>query len=576
MLLAKLMEGIVTTREVSYNLAGVVRNMSLPVAGTTIVVYDYWNTGSGLSRHFLAEQNTGVRGEFSFDVRKGIYSIEVIPNRDTRFARQSIDIIKVIGNTSLTINLKHGCTYQGKVKTFSGDVVAGCQLLFIGIEPEPVRATEFAGADGYFSVTLPKGKYHVACKNPMPDKTAVKLSSESFLSPTLQVLELWRDRREDIALPEMVAFKGAVTNAEGHPVPAARVNVTPSAPADPAFASDIDLKGVCFTDKKGQFQCMVEPANYDVKVEPGPESHLSERQVSAILVDQARTRTYSLGQGYRIEGQVTFDGSPVSNALVSVLGGKIDSFTLTDDEGMYSFSLSGGKYQISVNAQPDSLARLPFRLLSPYTCPVNLAEDTEINVSLQQGVVLSGVVADKHGNPLPGVQLALYENKGDRIDTTAGVQQPLTFSITGDDGSYEFRVSEGKYWLIINNQQATAQAVTIMDRDVTENLVWQTGCLVNFKVVSEFDEPISHCIVYCEEYAASVGVEPQELFHATTNDDGTCNIVVQSGIYSFRFAPPEQGSFEEKTLRQFSVSTDVQRKVKLAMKQVAAKSEMSK
>jgi hypothetical protein len=540
--------------------------MSLAVAGTTIVLYDYWSTGTGLVRHYLAEQVTGPKGDFSFDVRKGIYSLEVVPNKDTRFARQSFDTIKVSTNTTQTINLKHGCIYSGTVRTASGDIVPNCQLQFFCLEPEALTACDSARDNGAFEITLPKGKYYVACKHtPISDNDGKKSGKQAFVCSTLNIVELWKDVRQDLVLPEQVAFRGVVTNAEGHPVQGVRVTISPSAAIELAF--NPELQGICFTDKAGHFECLVEPGIYDVKLEPGPDSHLSERRVGSIPVDQARTRTYSLGQGYRLYGQITFEGEPVINALVSVSGGKIDSSVLTDDQGWYSFSLSGGRYEITVTAQPDSLARLPFRLLAPHTCSMNLAEDTELDIALLQGVMISGRVVDKLDRPRPGAELALYQDKGAPINTTASTQRALAFGITGDDGSYEFRVLPGNYWLIVNNQQATAKQLEAGNEDLQHDLSWQTGCLVSFAVVSELDEPIPHCAVFYEQYGDN-GQHPEEAPHVRAGDDGICNIVMEAGIYAFRFDPPEQGSFQGKQIRQLSINSDIRRKIRLGLKEV--------
>ena len=565
-----------TTREVSFNLAGSVRNMGLPVAGTTIVLYDYWSTGRGLRRHYLTEQVTGAKGDFSFDVRKGIYSLEVIPNRDTRFARQSIETIKVGNNTTLTVQIKNGCLVSGKVRTASGEACADCELLFFGVEPEPVRATEAVAADGSFSISLPKGRYEVACRSLSSglkragSNGAKKTSNTTFLSTTMTVLDVERDLRgEDLALPEMVPFKGTVTNPEGHPVADVKVTVRKTQPEEGLYAAEAALAGVCHTSKAGNFECFVEPGLYDVRLEPGPDSHLSERQVSSILVDQARSRTYSLGAGYRLAGCITFNGEPVKNALVTVHGAKTDSSVLTDDDGAYAFALSGGKYVLGVTAQPDSLARLPFRLLAPFSCELKLAEDTLRDISLVEGISVSGTVTDGSGNPRPGVHLSLFLDTGIGVDTTSGAQRALTFGITGDDGSYEFRVAPNKYWLVVNNQQSTAKAIETGDSDLQDDIQWHSGCMVDFDIVSEFDEPIANCQVICHSYAAGTDAG-SELVQGSSNELGACRMSMPAGIYSFRFEPPAHGSFQPKMIRQLSVSSDVRRKVKLSPKSVAA------
>jgi hypothetical protein len=553
-----------TTREVSYNLAGIVRNQGLPVAGTTIMLYDYWSTGSGLVRHFLTEVTTGAKGEYSFDVRKGIYSVEVVPNRETRFARLSFDAVKVTNNTTLNVSLKHGSTYSGRVRTESGDSLAKCELLFFGIEPEVVRAKEPVGAGGAFSVAVPKGRYYVACKQIVEGETGGQIG---FLYANMHVVDLYGDLKEDFVVPDLVPFKGVVTNNDGHPILGVRAMITSSGASENPYDEEAQLKAVAFTNKKGEFQCDVAPGTYDVKLEPGPDSHLSERFVSAIFVDHARTRTYSLTPGYRLFGRVTFDDDPVESALVTVFGGKIDSSAMTDRNGLYSFALSGGTYELSVVAQPDSLAAMPFRLLSPVSMTVKLAEDTCRDVSLQHGVSLSGKVVDKTGQGRPGVQLALYLAKPDGVEMR-DTDRPITFGITGDDGSFEFRVSAGKYWLTMNNQRSEARLIEAFEEDVESDLTWGAGCIVRFEVASEADDPIGNCRVICETYGSAGAPESAEDgMWSVTGEDGTCMLVVPAGIYSFRIEPPEHGSYQPKQIRQLSVSNDTKRRVKLALKE---------
>lgn len=554
-----------TTREVSYNLEGVVRNQGLPVAGTTIMLHDYWSSGSGLIRHYLTEVTTGPKGEFGFDVRKGIYSIEVVPNRDTRFARQSIDAVKVITNTVTNVSLKHGSVYSGKVRTESGDMLGKCELLFFGIEPEVVRASEPITADGKYSVALPKGRYYVACRQVVESSQQQQVG---FLYANMHVVDLYSDLREDFVVPDLVPFKGVVTNGDGHPILGVKCTIRASGTSENPHDEEAQLRAVAFTNKRGEFECHVAPGTYDVKLEPGSDTHLSERLVSAILVDHPRTRTYSLAAGYRLFGRVTFDDEPVESALVTVFGGKIDSSTVTDKNGLFSFALSGGTYELSVAPQPDSLATMPFRLLAPVSMKVKLAEDTKRDVELQRGVGLSGKVVDKQGAGRPGVQLALYPVATD-AGTMGDTERPLAFGITGDDGSFEFRVLPGKYWLVLNNQRSTARVIEAVDFDLESDLVWGAGCMVRFEVTSDSDEPIGNCRVSCESYGATNGNAEQQPV-AVTGEDGTCMLIVPAGIYSFKVEPPEHGSFQSKQIRQLSINSDIKRRVKLGAKEVAA------
>lgn len=556
-----------TTREVSYNLAGVVRSMSLPVAGTTIRLYDYWSTGRGLHKHYLTEQVTNNKGEFAFDVRKGMYAIEVVPNRDTRFARQSFETVKVTTNKAFTINLKTGCIFQGSVRTTDGGLLKNCELLFSCIEPYLLRTSEITDQNGKFSIGLPDGRYYVACRQNQLDEED-ELEVASFLAPNLQVVDIGRDLRQDIVLPSLVLFSGSINNVEGHPVAGVRVVIRSSQKGENTFEQEVDVSATCFSDDFGKFACLVEPGNYDVKMEPPHHSHVSERQFNSIHIDQNRERTFALGPGYRLFGTVTFQGQPVENALVSISGGKIDSSVLTDSKGKYSVSLSGGTYNLSVAAQPDSLAKLPFRTLSPLSTTISLAEDTMKNFELEQGVLLNGTIVDHLGQPRSGVQLALMPSEAQQ--SNGHTQQPIAFGITGDDGSYEFRVKPGTYQLLMNNQKTSAQIVTATDEEPKQELTWNDACIVCFELVSELDEPISNCRIVCDTYQSTTnahegwqGIEP---YSANSNEEGRGQLILPAGIYSIRIEPPRHGSYEGKQIRQLSINSDMAKKIKLEYK----------
>jgi len=544
-------------REVTYNLAGTVRNMSLPVAGTTVVLYDFWTTGKGLSRHYVTEQVTGAKGDFAFDVRKGVYSIEIVPNRDTRFARQSVETIKVTRNTTFSVSLKTGSIFSGQVRTAAGDPLCRCEVVLFGIEPHVLRAVEKTDEQGRFSITLPHGKYHVFSRQSGLDKGATP-----FLTPISQVYDIDRDENVDLTLPELVRFSGSVTNAEGHPASGVKVIITPSSTTDGIFSEEAELKCFCVSDKKGLFGCDVQPGTYDIKLEPGPDSHLSERHFTSIVIDQARSKAFPLGHGYNLYGTILFDGEPMEDALVTVYGGKIDSSALTDEDGNYSFSLSGGTYEIAVTPQPDSLARFPSRTPAPKTISVSLAEDTEKNIELEDGVLLDGKIVDSAGKPRAGVQIAIYPEFASVTQLSAGARA-LCYGVTGDDGSYEFRVPAGKYKLVLNNQRATAISVEANGERKSAELTWTGACIVDFEVVSELDEPISNCQIVCEPYAQAQKLDP---ISAVTDEKGSGQLTVPIGIYTFQIDPPEQGSFEGKQIRQLSINTDLRKKIKLAYK----------
>lgn len=54
--------------------------------------------------------------------------------------------------------------------------------------------------------------------------------------------------------------------------------------------------------------------------------------------------------------------------------------------------------------------------------------------------------------------------------------------------------------------------------------------------------------------------------YVLTQDDGVCRLTLPSGVYTFKFIPPAQGSYNPRLIRQLSISADVTRKVTLELK----------
>ena len=560
---------MVLTRELSFNLGGTVSSQGLPVNGTLVKLFDYWHQGGVLVKHFLCEQTTGSKGTFSFDVRKGIYCIEIVPNENTRYARQSIEAIKVTSNTNFDIVLKSGMILSGTVRDANANPLADAEIYVFGIEPHVLKVSQKLGDNGSFSFSLPQGKYYLALKHCEPETSKGKKNDIPFLCPFFQVVDLNKDHKHDITMPTLISFKGKVTDADGHPLSAVKAIVKRTDKPDIVFAKDLSSKVTTTTIKDGSFQCLLQEGTYSVRLLPQEDAHLAEKNLAAILVDQDRQRNYSLEPGYRMFGCIMHKGKPVPNAKINVIGVNLDSVALSDEDGSYSFSLPGGSYELIVAAQPDSLGTVAAMELAPSRQAFILDNDTERNVEMEPGVLVSGTVQDPAKQPRAGVQLALYATINGEFDAQAAKRRPLWLGITGDDGGYEFRLQPNRYWLVLNNQPSTGHLIDVSGTKQTSNLTIADVCLLSFEVVSENDEPIPNCMVSFEAYdlrshVAKTNDEIEEIaLPVFTANDGRCTMTLPQGVYSFDFHPPEHSSHSSRLIRQLSVGADMVRRVRL-------------
>lgn len=566
---------MVVTRELSFNLGGSIASMGLPVNGATVRLYDYWHQSGSLVKHFLAEVVTESKGLFSFDVRKGIYCIEIIPSENTRFARQSIEAIKVTSNTNFDLVLNSGVILSGSVRDADGNAVTNAELLVFGIEPHVLRVAQKLDENGAYSLGLPRGKYYLALKHFEKEPVKGKKAETAFLCPFFQVIELSKDTQHDISLPALINFKGKVTNTEGHPMHGVQVFMTCNDRPENVFAREISMTVSTTTNKTGGFECSLQTGNYSIRLLPPEDSHLAEKTIGSIHIDQDRNKNYSLDAGYLLSGKVLHRGKPVPNAILNVIGiNNLDSVTHSDEEGRYHFSLPGGTYDIVVAAQPDSLGTVSSMDLAPHRGTIILDKDTEHNIEMEEGVLLTGTVNDTSKQARAGVQLSLYATNNGEFDAQAAKRRPLWVGITGDDGSYEFRVTNDCYWLVLNNQSTTGHLLDVSGNKQAQagDLTIEDVCLVNFEVVSESDEPIPNCQVSFEAYelvhqsADQVDSIEEIAMPVFTSDEGRCTLTLPQGVYSFDFHPPEDSSYSSRLIRQLSVGTDMTRRVRLLAK----------
>ncbi|MBX9724455.1 MAG: hypothetical protein K2X81_23800, partial [Candidatus Obscuribacterales bacterium] len=491
---------------------------------------------------------------------------------------QSIEAIRVTSNKNFDVVLKVGSILSGTVRDSAARTISDAELMVFGIEPHVLRVTQKLDANGAFSLTLAPGKYYLALKHSEQEAGKGKPKNTPFLCPFFQVIELDKDFKHDISLPPLISFKGKVTNHDGHPMAAVRVIITGTEKPENVFAKEIAMTVSTLTMKDGSFECLLQKGTYNVRLSPPDDSHLAEKTVAAIFVDQDRKRNYSLEPGYILSGKVLHKGTAVPNATVNVIGVSLDSATHSNEDGEYLFSLPGGTYEVVVAAQPDSLGSVSTMELAPSKSSLILDHDTELDINMEEGVLVTGTVLDPTTQARPGVQLSLFATSNGEFDAQCAKRRPLWLGITGDDGGYEFRLQPDKYWLVLNNQASTGHLIDVSGSQLTNDLTIDDVCLVCFEVVSENDEPIPNCQVSFEAYELK-NDKPRILdieevaMPSYTSDDGRCTLTLPQGVYSFDFHPPEASAHSSRLIRQLSVGADMTRRVRLLGKEEPARSK---
>lgn len=577
----QMQERILTTAGLSYNLSGAVRHQGLPVAGVTVMLFEYWRVSTGVVRQFLARAKTGARGEFTFDCPAGTYHLELIPDSSTRFLRQSVEDLRVTGNTVCNVNLKTGLILTGAVRSHDRQVLADCRVIAQGIEPSAYRTAERPGPSGEYTLVLPRGRFCLAVRY---ESQPGGSSEKPFINPEVAVIDVDGDRRHDIDLPEFSTLSGCVSAGDGRPVSGAAVSVTPAMNEDNVLLADLRIKAVALTGAGGRYEILARPGEYDILVQGPGEAKLAEHRERGIAVDGTRRQDVLLLPGFRLKGQVAYRGRPVKGCLVRAHGADPRaSVTSTGADGEYAIGLTPGHYEVSVSGTADASGRHTNASLAPFIRDIELDGDLELDIELSEGIAVSGTVVDGEGKPRPGVRVIAVAHDGGPAVVNEG-DRPVASATTCDDGSYSFSLVDGQYLVYLGEDAGNVRRVEVNSQPLTVDFTWTAGHLIVFTVVSEDDEPVPRCKVVFEPYAASGGPvkgRKGEVKSGTvtgfahTGEDGACRITLPAGVYSFKFMPPAQGSYQTRAIRQLSVGGDMKRAVRLSLKRVSPDREPS-
>jgi hypothetical protein len=246
----------------------------------------------------------------------------------------------------------------------------------------------------------------------------------------------------DVQLRQGVTLQGTITTTDGRPVKKAQV-------CTHRFSESLPWE--CErTDDHGHYVALREPDTYWVWVVPSDDDALlmqwfddSLVGVGAASVDLSRDQIVNqvLGPGPSIVGHVTDPaGAPVFHAFVCVdtpfPTGRI--CRPTDASGAYRVTTRPETYDVQV-LPPDGSDLLPQYVgggrtwLDANTVTVR-SQNVTVDVKLQRGLIVSGVIRSQTGIPLEGASVNVSDAQGF-----------LTAASTDASGAYSLAVPAGKY-----------------------------------------------------------------------------------------------------------------------------------
>ncbi|CAN5293465.1 hypothetical protein BH11CYA1_BH11CYA1_48120 [soil metagenome] len=578
----------------TFNLAGHIRHQGLSLAGVRVLLFDQFaHEGNSLvGSEPLRELKTGAKGDFSFSVKTGVYRIEVVPASATRILGHSLSEIKVTTNTNLNISLATGSIVSGRINSsakprLSSEMLTATEVVVLGIEPSSYMAVSPVAEDGSFSLVVPRGKYHIALRC-APDHDQGDNASPQFKLVTTHsdVVAITNDVDLSLEWPDLLLFKGEVVDHLGQPVANALVTVEPAASRRSLLLNELSFAAKTHSDESGRFELSLESGTYDIAIE-APDSLLFGSVEKDLNVTVGCEQRFVLAQGHRLKGQVVFDEQLLSQSLVRLqsLDTKQEYITRTDAEGQFAITIPAGTYKLIVQAHPKdsppvTIDGAEYSALAPWTRSIVVGGDTHVAVRLVMGTALRGRICDDSGQARPSVKVSVFASQGNQSQFVAEGRSALAYGITDGEGVYCLFLAAGEYWLVVHNDFANAKLIEIASEPVSEDIIWHGWSQIKFEVVGEDNQLVPRCQVFYQPYGSELDSAFDELQsskgalalphgYVLTGEQGSCLLILPSGVYTFRFTPPEAGSFQEKTIRQLSISSDINRKVSLELKSSA-------
>lgn len=580
-------------RDRKHSLAGNVRHQGVPVSGVEVMVYSIYGAGTNPRQAIpLQSVTTGTRGEFSFSLPPGPYRLEVVPSRNSRFLKSVVEEINITENTVQNLSLTTGQLLRGSVATKSGDKVTGCEVLAIGIEPSSYWSSSPVEKDGTYSLVLPKGKFHIASRwvNPQEGDHGENHHGEAngaisfpYLSTTFHVLNLAVDDDFDLELPTLVKFTGELKDVFGQPVEGAIVRITPNAGQaglnHHVVVRELELVVEAESNERGIFEVMIEPGTYDLEVVPSPKATHFGLKEQAIKVAANLSKKFTLEEGHKVKGEVTYENEPLSHCLIRMqdVESNKEYIGKSDHEGRFALGVPGGNYKVIVTGHPKHAPTVTIdgaqhAGLAPWTRMMVIGSDTELTVQLSAGTSLNGKVCDDAGHARAGMPIYVCSSTEKRCD----VNRALASAITDVNGRYSVFLSPGDYILVVHQDFENATAVKLEKEAVNLDINWHGWCSVKFEIAGEDGQKIPRCQVKYAPYGQKTEGEDeheddeddinQPSGYVLTGEDGTCTLTLPCGVYKFHFNPPDAGSYEPKHIRQLSISSDLTRRIALNMK----------
>lgn len=339
---------------------------------------------------------------------------------------------------------------------------------------------------------------------------------------------------QDFALQPTGRIFGVVVNSNGDPVPNAQVMARRA-----QTGSSVETTvGNTATDNEGRFLMSDVEAGTDTWIRVKVARYLDgfSEAFSVQPLEEVELPPIVLDLGGSVGGKVTGpDGQPVSGAMVSVMREGDTELNI----GLNPSSPTNARGEYEINGLPSGTVDLVVKaphLMEKKVPGVEIREGAlnTIDISLEQGNSIAGVVIDQVGNPVAGARISVRD---------FGMGMKELNGSSGRDGSFTIEgiVAEDSVEITVSHQEFGTYNDPRVPVGTTDLVVQLKGLAVlRGQVVAADGAPVSSFSVQPEATNPGTAVGKKLDPKTYTTVDGSFEYKgVPSGVYAIRVRAPD-------------------------------------
>lgn len=390
---------------------------------------------------------TSATGIARLSVRPGTYSVYVTPRPPTRLGEGRTWADALDADATAVVQLDPHSRINGTVNDEGGAAVTDAEVC---AHPPKVQSSPTCArteGHGKFSIDVRSDVYKLEVTGPTGGKLISQWATGRLSSGEADLIDVRSGDADgvDVTMVKGVRLTGVVRGPSGAVEDAQICTRTLAAP----LPWDCER-----TKKNGSYVVLLEPGRYYLWVVPPDNVRLVAQWYDHVLqgvdtteinIDRDRQIDVTLDPGPQLRGKVTTsDGLGIAGALVCVdtrfPTGRI--CRPTGGDGSYAVTTRPQTYTVQVLAPANSDLISEFWLGKRTWVEANDislgSADRTLDLTLRQGVRVTGVIRDTRGVPLEGATINLNDDAGPVVGASTDISG--TYSLVVAPGAYQVEV----------------------------------------------------------------------------------------------------------------------------------------